>query len=310
MTRPRANQPDPPSAERSAATLTPAIALLLAALGLAALLGLPLAIRNVPAWGLLLLPLALTTPTQWAAIHEAIHGGLASGRASRLLGRALAIIHGAPFDLLRVGHLIHHRIYAADSAPPPVPDFPAPLRSLFFYARILGGVYLAEVASGLLMLLPRSLLNQLLRRAAAAPVLAGLEVEDWVQRQLLAPRALAEIRADVLAILALYTSAFMLYGPNGWMLLVLIATRAVLISFMDNLYHHRPEGAPRGSDNLSLPPWAAAAILNANFHGVHHRRPGLPWYALPAALTPAEAASRRPFFVVARNQLLAGVLGP
>lgn len=61
-TRPRANQPDPPAAERDAATLTPVIALMLAALGLAALLGLPLAIRDAPAWGLLLLPLALTTP--------------------------------------------------------------------------------------------------------------------------------------------------------------------------------------------------------------------------------------------------------
>src|SRR5690348_1340114 len=62
------------------------------------------------AWGWLLVPLTLLTTPLWSVLHEAIHGGLfADRRRNDRAGRLLAIAYGAPFALLKSGHLMHHR---------------------------------------------------------------------------------------------------------------------------------------------------------------------------------------------------------
>src|SRR4051812_44268438 len=51
----------------------------------------------------------LTYPC-WILIHEAIHSMLSAERVTNhLLGRLLSILHGSPFGVLRLVHLLHHK---------------------------------------------------------------------------------------------------------------------------------------------------------------------------------------------------------
>ena len=60
-------------------------------------------------WGYTLIPIALLNNTYWALVHDTFHGSFSpSARANVAAGRVLAILFGAPFHLLRLGHLLHH----------------------------------------------------------------------------------------------------------------------------------------------------------------------------------------------------------
>lgn len=72
---------------------------------------LPLVLLPINAGWLWLLPvIALLNNSYWALTHEAIHGHLHPDRHwNNRLGRLLAIAYGAPFQLVRLGHLLHHK---------------------------------------------------------------------------------------------------------------------------------------------------------------------------------------------------------
>src|SRR3974390_536865 len=54
--------------------------------------------------------IALATPFATAVLHEAIHGRLALNAVRNdAMGRAIAIGAGVSFDVVRFGHLAHHR---------------------------------------------------------------------------------------------------------------------------------------------------------------------------------------------------------
>src|SRR5947207_5347376 len=62
-------------------------------------------------WALALLPVAALNNPYWSLIHEAIHDLLhPSRRVNRAAGRALALFFGAPFLVLRLSHLLHHKL--------------------------------------------------------------------------------------------------------------------------------------------------------------------------------------------------------
>src|SRR5690349_1480566 len=138
-----------------------AIALVGAALAtlLLQLFALPLLLLPRDArWAWLLVPIALTTVPLWSLIHEAIHGGLLRERGwNDRLGRVLAAGYGAPFTLLKAGHLLHHRFSRTPRERTEVYD---PARTTWlaaaraYYPRLLGGLYAAEMASVLLALVP------------------------------------------------------------------------------------------------------------------------------------------------------------
>lgn len=282
-------------------------AAVLAAAVLAQLLLLPLLLRESLWWALAAMPVATATPSLWALIHEAIHGSLhPDRRRNRILGRALGVLFGAPFGVLRFGHLTHHAIYALPEDQAPARHFriPAAISVPVYYLRILGGVFLVEVAAGLAMLLPRRLLEALVRRLSSAHAARGLDLRGRAQRMLLAGPELGRLRTDAVLIAALHGVSFWLYGGHAWVLLAALAARAALVSFHDNLYHHRRPGEPRLTRNLDLPGWASAAILHANLHAVHHRRPGLPWRALPAVVPSGARADSVGFGRACLNQVL------
>ncbi|MFC0506512.1 fatty acid desaturase [Micromonospora costi] len=237
-----------------------------------------------PTWGWLLAPLALLTTPYWSLLHDAIHGTLLARRTwNDRCGRALAVGYGAPFALLKTGHLLHHRYSRTRRERTEVYD-PATTRwaavAPGYYLRLVGGLYLAEVATVLLAAAPARAWRHLARRLDSPDTVTGLLL-DGVRR-----RHLRQFRVDGLAVVLVHGAAGVAYGRHVWMLGAALAARAVLISVADNAYHYGTRlEASLEAMNLRLPRALETFVLAFNLHGVHHRHPGLPWHELRRAFT-------------------------
>jgi fatty acid desaturase len=258
-----------------------ALAAFLWAVGLAVYFAVPFLLPLSPWFAVLLVPAVLTTTTNWALMHEAIHGHFhARGRINDAFGRISGILFGAPYETLKFGHLLHHAI---NGTPDDRPEYFDPAKqsrlaaALVFYPRLMFGLYAVEVIGAFACLMPRKVLAKL------TALFPGESGEERATRYLLEPRRLRAMRFDALATVALMALAFWCYGKYWLLLALAILARGVLISFADNGYHYRAplgQGA-RAAYNLQLA--GSAAILHFNLHQVHHRHPNLPWTALPAA---------------------------
>lgn len=302
------------STESRASTLPVARNVALAVLFLAAdgwlWLGLPALLDKAPWFAWSLLPVVLATTSYWSLLHEGIHAVLhPDRRVNDLLSRLLAIGFPAPFAVLRFGHLKHHQFNrtAIDRSeafdPQRQPRWRA---SLTYYPQLLIGLYLQEVASLLLVWLPRRVILALAGRVPSEPELPPLA--QSIERQLLGRDVLWGMRRDSLASLGLIAASVWLYGAQAWMLLLALGGRGLLISLADNAYHyatplHRPGGDVRHARNLALPHWASALILHFNYHAVHHRHPALPWTRLPAAATEDDLRDAPPYAAAMLRQL-------
>jgi len=255
----------------------------------------------------LAIPMLLITPAYWALAHEAIHGVLVPGWAwNKRLGRLMAIAHGAPFGVLRLAHLLHHRYSRTlDASETYDPATTRPwVAQCRHYATILGGLYGGEVLAGLLAWLPAGPRGRLLHFAVGDNDLAR-RLADHYRR----PVERRETAIDAALALALYGAAFLAWGEAWPWFLASLWARAALISLFDNAYHY---GSPLGGDladvrNHRLPAWLAPAVLNFNWHGVYHQAPSLPWIWLPAQ---AEATGARPsasYFGGALRQLAGAI---
>ncbi|MFO1432861.1 MAG: fatty acid desaturase [Candidatus Competibacteraceae bacterium] len=234
-----------------------------------------------PTWGWLLLLPVLLSNSWWAFIHEAIHGVLFPGKsANRLAGRVNAILFGAPFELLRRGHLLHHAASRTERERSEVYVPGRDHRLLFaigYYLRLFGGLYCLEVVGGLVLLLPCALLHALACRLGNEH-----NVIESLAGRILEPITLRAARLDVTLVLGVYALAFALYGEYAWMLALSLLGRGFLISAVDNVFHYgTPLDQPRYAHNLALPDWASRLIFHFNLHGAHHQRPGLAWWQLP-----------------------------
>jgi hypothetical protein len=139
-------------------------------------------------------------------------------------------------------------------------------------------MYFLEVLSSIACLLPRRVIDWLAPRLEHPDSTGGLVV-----RALREPRALREMRLDTFAVLVVFGASMWLYGANVWMLAAVVAVRAALVSIADNSYHYATRlEQPRLAMNAGAPRWLAAVLLHFNLHGVHHRHPHLPWFALRA----------------------------
>lgn len=272
-----------------------ALVALLTALQLLQFIVLPaLLLPRSPGWGLLLVLLAPASLTLWALIHECIHGSLgASARTTERVGRGLSILFGAPWRVLRLGHLLHHRHNREPHEATEVyddrqrPGARGWLRAApGYYAQVLGGLYGAEVAASALAWLPAPLLRAWAQRTAGR---AGGDARAAPLPRLLqslsTPEARAELRLDGALIAALWAASALLYGRHAWMLAAALAARALLISLHDNVYHYGTPlaggvGSGAGGRNLGLPRALSAMLLHFNLHDTHHRHPRLPWYRL------------------------------
>jgi fatty acid desaturase len=233
---------------------------------------------------------AFASPTHWALIHEAIHGVLLPNRrANDALARVLAILFGVPFRAVRFAHLRHHRYNRTPWGREEVFDAttqPRLVAHAFHYARITVGLYVGELALSILCWLPRAALRRRIAALCPPPGDGTPGMAAFGERDLLKPAALAEIRVDAIAVVALLGAAAWLYGAAWPILAALLGIRALLSSQLDHAAHH---GTPLDERdyalNLRAPRWIGAWLLNFNLHRTHHQHPHLPWRALPSRTT-------------------------
>jgi len=260
----------------------------LMAVGLVAFFGVPLLLPLDPAWGLLLLVPVVLTTTNWALIHEGIHGALhPRRRVNELQARSLSVLFGGAFQVLRFGHLHHHLFNRTtlDRTEVFVPGrHHRLLFGLAYYLRLNAGLYVMELLGSLAFLLPRRLLEAALERFFPDDTADSRKARRFASHHLLEPRALRAIRTDALVMLAILVAAFLLYGDYAYMLLLMLLGRALLVSAVDNSFHYGTAlDDVRYARNLHLPRPLERFILNFNLHRVHHRQAALSWHALPAA---------------------------
>jgi len=258
---------------------------------LAAFFVLPWAVRvDGPQWLWGLLPLALIANGYWATLHEAIHGQLMVGaETNRRAGRVLAVLWGSSFRLLRFGHLMHHRfnrhkLDRPDSYDPAVTG--AGIAHLRFFAEVFCGLYVIEVLTPILYLLPRSLVARIVRDLYSGDEVPMPRLRALAEQALAGPKGISEIRQDAVLAVLLIALALFAWGPYWPAFVAFLLGRGFLVSFLDNVYHFRtPLDQVDYAYNLSLPRPLQLLFLNMNMHRVHHRRMHLPWWKLPRQFT-------------------------
>jgi fatty acid desaturase len=256
-------------------------------------------------WSVVIIPMAALNNPLWALIHEAIHELFnSSRRRNTAVGRLLSIFFGAPFHVLRLTHLSHHKFNRSPLEkgtevydPEKVSRVKAGFK-YFFY--ILCGLYLLEASSTFLFFLPPNIFRKLRQRLADR----GNIQEKWLARKFMDDQLIREIRMDGLAIFLIFGLSAFCYREHWQLLLGMIMARTFLISFMDNVYHYGTRlHATISGHNLWLPRFLSAFVLNFNLHRVHHRNPYVPWIKLPQAFGQQSEKFDRNFFAAAVEQL-------
>jgi fatty acid desaturase len=256
--------------------------------------------------------LSLTTPLQRALLHEAIHSRLAAHRGwNTFLGRALAVSSGISFDANRLGHMTHHRFprHALDRVDVIEPGMNPVAATIKFYLGLAGGLYVREILSSMLMLMPRRVINWV-----ASNLLPEDDADDMVLHGALRrglDRRLSRIRLDSALVVLIYAGSFYLYGEWWPVLLLSIALRGLIVSLQDNVAHYDTPaviGAP--AHNTYTTRWAALLMLNSNLHGVHHDHPDVPWNWLPNAFRRGGGDYSGGYFALLARQLSGPVALP
>ena len=281
-----------------------ALALFSVAVNLVQFFVLPLALLPRDSrWAWLLLPIVLLTNPFWSLIHEAIHDLFHSNKSvNGLVGRLLAILFGSPFRILRLSHLLHHKLnrmavegteyYDRDKSSKAA-------ASPGYYFQILIGLYLIEVISPLYFFLPRRWLERFRVGYLPPQSVSSILMQSW-----LGAESLAEIRRDGALTIFCLALAFYCYGGYWPLLLGALAARGLLISFLDNVYHYEtPVSDVFFAKNLSLPQPLAGLLSNFNLHGIHHINPAISWIDLPQALDAQAGKYHGKYFTTALRQL-------
>ena len=240
----------------------------------------PILLRGHP-WimALIVLPLIFLNTPFWSLIHEAIHKNFnPKGRTNEWVGRFMSVLFGASFEILRFGHLSHHRFNRAWESEIYNPnERRAIVVAIDHYFKMLGGLYLTEVVTSFLIAaLPLSLTKKVTRMLISSNM-----HYNAIASTLLKPEKVARTRIDCVWIALIYMASLSFYGPNWPVLLLILVGRAVAISFMDNAYHY---GTPLDNSimakELKTSKAYARLILNFNHHNTHHCNPGLSWAQL------------------------------
>jgi len=156
----------------------------------------------------LVLLAALSAPLHWGLMHESIHGKLAESEAwNRRIGRLLGIALCLDWDMMRFGHLLHHRANRHDRDRP---EELQPGQSWWraagpFFFQLLGGQELAGMIAPLTVVLPLGGTEWVTRRIFAGE--ANEEMRAAALRAFTDPARRRRIRLDFTAILALMAFA-------------------------------------------------------------------------------------------------------
>jgi fatty acid desaturase len=225
---------------------------------------------------------ALSAPLQWALMHESIHNHLARTFAiNRWLGRLLGWTLGFSWDVVRFGHLMHHRFNRHDL------DRPEQLRpgvswlaaAGSYYLQLLGGHALMSVAAAPVMALAPRLAVSLAPQSGEASRRMNIAASSYFLRRARRRRILG----DLAMILVLASLALFAWRAHPMVLLAMLAVRLMMLSLLDNMAHYGTalDGGFAGH-NMNAPRALRWFLLNQNFHGLHHQNPALRWFELDA----------------------------
>ncbi len=229
-------------------------------------------------WAMLLITLLLVplnTPL-WSLIHEAIHRNFHPNRAANeFAGRAMSILFGASFGVLRFGHLMHHQYNREWESEYYTGSKLKAWTGHYFH--ILGGLYLTEVAASYLI----ALCPAPVTRKVARHLLSDDRHFEAVMNSLLKADNVKKIRTDCLWITFIYACVFMIFGAAWIVPVAALLGRAVIISLMDNSYHYgTPQDGSVPAKELETSNFYSRFILNFNYHLTHHNHVHLPWSKL------------------------------
>lgn len=252
------------------------------ALHVVVLVALPLWLLPMSWWWATIIPLIIWVHnTHWGLIHEAVHKLLHPDmRMNEGLGRMLCVLMGPSFHILRFGHLMHHqynRDWESEFHDGPHASM---MQRLHYYYTLLGGLYMTELTVSLAAaLLPSSIV----RRGVHGKLARAFEPAGPAAEQVFFRRGkLRAVRMDMACTVLLYGSAIYLYGAYWPVLALFIATRALAVSFFDNIYHYdTPADNSKAAKELAMPRIISAMLLHGNYHETHHQQPNIPWYYLP-----------------------------
>lgn len=232
--------------------------------------------------GIIMIGSAPLSYALWGLIHECIHANFTNNpKLNSWIGRGLAFFYGTPFQVVRIGHLLHHRFNREDGDrleyynPKETSYILAMLK--YFYEIFLG-TFLLELSPLPLVLLP----YKLVQRLFAFVFERGIPLHQMYFKNILKPELFRETRIDAIGVVAFYGISFYLYGEHFWYLILILALRGFTISFLDNSYHYGfwQKGAD-SAYNLKLPRIFSLAMLHFNYHRVHHHHPAASWDRLP-----------------------------
>lgn len=222
-------------------------------------------------WWLLLALGGYIVAWQSSLQHEAVHGHPTPWPAANCLLVFPVLWLWLPFELYREGHLAHHRDElltdpAHDSESWYLDD--ARWRSWGPFGRSLA--LATNTLLGRLLLGPPRCLYRLFE--GQVPRLLAGEARVW------------RIWALHLAAVALVLGwAVGICGLPLWQYLLLFVYPAMALMQLRAFLEHqaRPQVAHRTAIVEAAPPFALL-YLNNNLHALHHAKPGLAWYRLPA----------------------------
>ncbi|RED52121.1 fatty acid desaturase [Aestuariispira insulae] len=267
-----------------------------------------------PMWGLILVPIALTTPTFWALVHESFHGLMHPDvKTNRVLGRILCIFFGSPWRLLRFAHLMHHKMSRTSYDCVEVYD---PNKTswgkaaLKYYPNLLMGMYVSELSALILLWLPERYVRPLARHLFGSAE-KSVDTGAMAEKAICEHKNLREQRLDCLGTVLLFALAFYLYGAWWPMLLAALVGRGLLISILDNAPHYgTPMNDTGFSYNLGLSGKTARLWLNFNLHRVHHQYPSVPWRQLPDYFDKTDGTYDGHFVRIVGQQFKGPLLAP
>lgn len=258
-----------------------AISLMVGSYQLAMMFVLPQLLAQSWWWLLTLVPFLWSVNILWALIHEAIHKIYHPDRAiNEWAGRVLSIVLGPSYQVLRFGHLMHHKLnrqWESEYVGVDVPQWKAMLE---YYYNLLGGLYITEMYVSVVSSLASSTtVMWLVRRYFRSKPLAV----EAIQRYFFDKGHIREVRIDTWGSMLLHGAAIGMAGAYWPVIVALFIMRAFAISFMDNIYHYNTsEDNSVPARELYLPPILSLLILHGNYHHTHHKSPSTPWHLLPA----------------------------
>ena len=240
-------------------------------------------------------PLVVLTPMHWGLIHESIHGKLLPQRQlNEWLGRALAIAFLMPYDAVRFGHLMHHRFTREPFDRPDVHNGMTSrmLARISYYAHLLGGLYLGELALPLLTFLPASWVCRLVEHKLRSDEPIGRHVQRLFVAFAGNQERRSRIRLDWILSVTLHACAFYFYGAWWPVLAITMLLRGMWLSVADNLPHYDVMlDEQERARNFRVSAIWRPVLMNHHLHRLHHQHPMLPWTALPALARDRAAGS-------------------